>query len=205
MYISLPARDFSMWQPTPQTTWCMASLVGTFCRSVVISEQSSTGSAYWRWTLNTCQSKLIAYWPILTVMVNATGSQALGQCYKVFVCRGYMLSNMCDSERPRMIFILGDHERNLDKFSVLAITESLSDSAVTVFLCSWHLFEYNWSKFVVGWSAWTTSRDCLLLNISVLQTSVHVVYHSPINQNRKEVIRSSRSIYLIFLKDQPWQ
>ena len=69
-------------------------------------------------------------------MVNATGSQALGQCYKVFVCRGYMLSNMCDSERPRMIFILGDHERNLDKFSVLAIAESLSDSSVTVFLCS---------------------------------------------------------------------
>ena len=35
-----------------------------------------------------------------------------------------------------MIFILGDHERNLDKFSVLAIAESLSDSAVTVVLCS---------------------------------------------------------------------
>ena len=35
-----------------------------------------------------------------------------------------------------MIFILGDHERNLDKFSVFAITESRSDSAVTVFLCS---------------------------------------------------------------------
>ena len=68
------------------------------------------------------------------------------------VHRGYALSNMCDSEICRMIFTLGDHKRNLDMFSVLAIAKSLCDSAVTVFLCSWRLFEYNWSKFIVCWS-----------------------------------------------------
>ena len=53
------------------------------------------------------------------------------------VRRGYALSDICDSERHRPNLTLGDHERNLDnKFSVLAIAESLSDSAVTVFLCS---------------------------------------------------------------------
>ena len=54
---------------------------------------------------------------------------------------GYALWNMCDSARHRVSFTLDNFERNLDTFSVLAITKSLSDSAVTVFLCCSHLFD----------------------------------------------------------------
>ena len=35
--------------------------------------------------------------------------------------RGYALSNMCDSERHKILFTLGDLEGNLDTFSVLTI------------------------------------------------------------------------------------
>ena len=43
---------------------------------------------------------------------------------------GYALSNVSDSERCRMIFTLGDHVRNLGKFSVLAIAKSLYGSVM---------------------------------------------------------------------------
>ena len=81
--------------------------------------------------------------------------------------------------RKRMIFTLGDCKRNLDKFLVLADARSLSDSAITVFLCSRHVWMQLKRSHCLLITVWTTSHDCVLLNTGMLQTSVHVVYLSP--------------------------
>ena len=63
------------------------------------------------------------------------------------VSHGYVLYSVCPlcaiQRDTQMMFTLGDHRRNLEKFLVLAIAKSLSDLAITVFLCSWHLFQCN--------------------------------------------------------------
>ena len=69
--------------------------------------------------------------------------------------------------RKRMIFTLGDCKRNLDKFLVLADARSLSDSAITVFWCSWHLFKCSWSDFVVCQSQFEQHYKIIFSWISV--------------------------------------
>ena len=124
------------------------------------------------------------------------------QQYVVAMCCqircGYVLSNMCSSERHRMIFYPGKSQKNLDKFLVLAVAKSVSDLPLTVFLCSDICLQLKWICCLPV-AVWTTSCDCLLLNTDLLQTSVHVVYLFPINQNLElNIMCSSRFIYLIF-------
>ena len=48
-----------------------------------------------------------------------------------------------------MMFTLVDLERNVDKLFILAVAKSLSNTPITVFLCSLHLFECSQSEFLL--------------------------------------------------------